>query len=157
MKPGVLPKLDWAAYFRKFCELHGEPVAYRGRLLFRDGYTYSASDYAGPEWAPPSDPAELAALQRAYWQLRLKMVEVELARTKAHVTAVFEAQAVRGAPLQVRVSYVDDDGKRREESADVDRQALVERMKWLTSDAIDCERELRRLSDGGRDQQTVAG
>lgn len=158
MELNKLPEVrfDWPAYFRKFCELHGEPVRHKGRLLFKDGYQYSASDYAGPEWPPPEDASELAALVRAYWSERLRMVQVEIAKLKDVVKAVFEAQAGRSAPLQQVVSYVvDDDGKRRVEASDIDRQALIERMKWLVDDAIECERELRGLSDE-RQEPTVA-
>jgi len=158
MLPGGLPsiRLDWAAYFRKFCELHGEPVAHRGRLIFRDGYAYSSSNYEGPEWPPPEDSAELAALVRAYWQSRLRMVEAEIAQLKQTVQGLFEAQAGRSAPLQHTVSYVDDDGKRRVEAADVDRAALVERMKWLVDDARECQRALREQADE-RQEPPVAG
>lgn len=147
MEPGKMPsvRLDWAAYFRKFCELHGEPVKHNGRLIFRDGYAYSATDHAGPEYPPPSDPRELLLLRRVYWVKRRRMVQAEMDELKATVRALFEAQSGRSAPLQQTTSFVDDDGKRQVSVGDVDRQALLERMKWLVDDARECNSELRAL------------
>lgn len=131
---------DWAAYFKKFCEVHGEPVPFRGRLLFRDGFMYSASDYSGPEWFP--DAAEVEELARQYWSIRLKIVRAKAVELTAEAKNLVSDQYGRSVPLQTRSSYVDDDGKRIHIAADVDRAAVVERIKWLVEDAKECEQML---------------
>jgi len=139
-------RYDWRAYFRKFCEVHGEPVKWRGKLLFRDGWAYSASNHAGPEYAPPLDPSELI---REYWTLRRAMVQAKIDELAYDVETVFLEQSRRSAPLQHVTSYRDEDGKLKVESTDVDRAALVERMRWLVDEAKECDRMLKEAIDGG--------
>ena len=73
--PEVNFRLSWRDYFLGFCGAHGEPVQAMGRLLFPDGWSYSSTDYKGPEWPPPAGAEQLAELLRAYWDGRLAEVE----------------------------------------------------------------------------------
>lgn len=89
--------IDWRAYFRAFCEAHGgDPVPFRGRLLFRDAWTYSSTDYRGPEWPPPDDPAPWI---RAYWLIRIKLARMELRTVEFFLEGLASLKAGRSGPL----------------------------------------------------------
>jgi hypothetical protein len=135
-------RLDWRAYFAKFCEEHGEPVNYRGRLLFRDGYMYSATNHAGPEYSPPAGE-ELLRLQRDYWSLRRKMIQEQIDDLTYVAESVFQMQAGRSVKLQQTNVYKDDEGKVKIEVGDVDRVAMLERMRWLVAEAKECDVRLQ--------------
>lgn len=136
--------LNWAAYFRRFCEAHGEPVKYRGRLLFRDGFMYSAHSYSGPEYWPA--PEDVERLQRAYWACRAKMVRVQLKELLRDADSVVRAQYGRSVPLQQTVSFIDDDGKRVVTADNVDHLAITERIEWLKSEY---DKSLEELANVG--------
>jgi len=150
----VLPiltiNLDWRAYFLKFCEEHGDPVPFEGRLLFPDGWTYSDRRYEGPEWPPPTDEAELRRITTWYWRLRKITVRAEAERILNMVKWIDENQYGRGAPLQHRVQPVDDNGQPFGPSvpADVDPTALRERLKFLDDDVAECEAKIKEIGDG---------
>lgn len=91
--------LDWREYFAEFCRLHGEPIEVGGRLLFPDGWQYSAVNHAGPEYPPPKDPRPL---QKAYWLYRIRLVEVELTSMRRQYAGLEEMVRTRSAQLQVR-------------------------------------------------------
>jgi len=144
----VQVELDWRAYFFAFQAEHGgDPVMYGNRLLFRDGWRYSATDYAGPEWAPPEDKRELLLLRTAYWLKRLSMVKTERELVSRELKALAEMQAVRSAKLQQVVRFADEDGCRRQSSVQVDFDPLLARFKWLEGDIADCEQQLKELND----------
>lgn len=145
MSQRIVVRLDWRAYFAKFCEEHGEPVNYRGRLLFRDGYMYSATNHAGPEYSPPVGEA-LSQLQSEYWTLRRRMIQEQIDDLTYVAESVFQMQAGRSVKLQQVTSYKDDEGRVKVEIGDVDREALVERMKWLVAEAKSADEMLRSLA-----------
>jgi hypothetical protein len=130
-------RLDWPAYFEDFCEQHGKfYVEFRGRLLFEDGWQYSATDYAGPEWPPLEDSKQLLVLQRQYWKLRLRQ-SLELA-FKARVVAkgIENLQRAKSGTLQER---------RGKKVAPVDVEALEGRKQWLEDDVELCKEKLTEL------------
>lgn len=140
--------LNWDAYFAKFIEVHGEPVRFRGRLLFPDGWFYSLRDKAGPEWPPPSDPKELNQLLVSYWLIRLQWVQVEYRSLQQTILNLREAQRLRSAPLQQTVVLYDDDGRLAKISvADVNVDDLEQgRLAWLREDIYNCQIKLQELN-----------
>lgn len=148
----VLPilniNLDWRAYFLRFCEEHGDPVPFEGRLLFPDGWTYSNCRFEGPEWPPPTDETELRRITTWYWRLRKITVRAEAERILNMVKWIDENQHGRGAPLQHMVQFVDDEGRLRGEARDLDPTALRERLKFLDDDVAECETRIKEIADG---------
>lgn len=145
-------RLDWRAYFVRFCEAHGNnPVEHGGRLLFADGWRYSSTDHAGPEWGPPSSE-ELKKLQRAYWEARLVLVERERGRLQATIIELEGLQSQRRVPLQQRTfAWSDDfaeDGHRMAtiSSSDVQLMPLQQRLKLLIADVAHCGKMLKELT-----------
>lgn len=140
----VSVRLDWRAYFREFSALHGgDPVIYKGRLLFADGWTYSASDYQGPEWPPPDDPKALANLQRWYWGRRRTIVRHELFTLRESLLSLETAQRNRSAPLQQIVTVkVWNEGLGRDanvwQAKNVDLEGMRGRLAWLEEDLGRC-------------------
>ena len=144
-------RLDWKAYFKRFCQDHGDSVSHAGRLLFQDGWTYSSTDYEGPEWQPPKDPKELKSLQLAYWQIRLGIVTSELRSLQDRLRYLEEAQSIRATPLQQRVSYMEEkNGKMVSvvDRVDLDLDGLKGRVSWLEADMVECREKLKELNDG---------
>lgn len=145
--------LDWRAYFRAFLEAHGEPHEHGGRLWFEDGWSYSATSHAGPEWPPPSDPRELAEVRRRWLRLRRAEVKAERLKTDRLLRQVAGYQAVKSLPLLRRVRRTeegaDEHGRPvrlvRHEAAPVDAEALLFRLRGLTDEQLRCERLLREL------------
>lgn len=97
--------LDWKEYFKKFVEVHGEPVEWQGRLLFRDGWQYSSTRYQGPEYPPPRDPAGLKALKMTYWRLLHEKLTQEIRDLTGQIKMLSDWQNARSMPLQQRVSH----------------------------------------------------
>lgn len=137
--------LDWKAYFIEFCRVHGEPVEHEGRLLFRDGWTYSRTDYQGPEWPPPADHAELDGLVRRYWQLRLSTVKTALENLLAKRKELTDLKAVKSLPLQ----QVTTDPEGRRAYKRLDTAGLDTRIGWLAEDVAECETRLTELAKHG--------
>lgn len=142
-------QLDWQAYFKRFCEAHGgEPLEYKGRLLFRDGWQYSNSDYAGPEFAPPIDLAACLALRVTYWRRRREAVALELYELENSYQGLQQLQAKLTAPLQCTIRYENDEGKSELRTEDINFEMMAERLSWLRSDIQDCNTHLSELSHG---------
>lgn len=145
-------QIDWKATYHKFSEKHGgSPVKYRGRLLFRDGWMHSATDYSGPEWNPlekdtPNKAAYLHELKTAYWQLRLKDLQITHRQLKTALNSLVQLQSAKSATLQHVVSYTDDLGERVTKSVDLDLQALETRFDWVANDIDECLQHLRNLT-----------
>jgi len=102
-KPQTKPlsiRVDWKAYFRAFCQEHGHPIEIGGRLLFPDGWMYSATDYKGPEW-PPEDSDRAKALRRVYWKRRRRSIRQELMELKTTLQDLETMNQVKSAPLYV--------------------------------------------------------
>lgn len=139
-------ELDWDAYWADFKALHGDPVQVGGRLVFADGWAYSSTDPAGPEWPPPSDPVELWRLQRAYWNERLRYVKLEREHLRGVVEAIKEQQSGRSCPLVQRSMTRDEHGKVVMERRAVNAREIEQgRLLWLEQDAEECARKLAEL------------
>ena len=140
-------KLDWPAYWREFKRVHGDPVVHGGRCIFADGWAYSMTSYAGPEWMPPEDPRELLAIKRAYWTVRLRVVQEEHARLEADLRALEDMQRCRSVPLQVTAREADEDGgKSWAVTKDLDVKRTREgRLAWLSEDVKECRKKLAEL------------
>jgi hypothetical protein len=149
----VQVRLDWRAYWQRFKEVHGnDPVPFKGRLLFPDGWTYSNSSHAGPEWPPPDDPEELRKLLLAYWLIRRKVCLNERDHLFNLIQQLKESQRQRSAPLQQRLvmTLEGEDGKQRKKFSfgDVNPEQLEAeggRLWWLRQDVQDCESRIEEL------------
>jgi len=145
--PDAPMDLDWRAYFRSFCELHGEPLEHRGRLIFPDGWSYSATDYRGPEWPPPEGES-LGRLLRSYWELRRAEVRRQLQLSQAQLESAEAQQRVRSAPLQRKVKVRGEDGKLGWTSGTLDLEAARMRIDFLAGDLARCDEQLAALGAG---------
>lgn len=141
--------LDWRTYFNEFCTIHGgSPVVYRGKFLFRDGFSYSQTDYAGPEYGAPTDPKELALVQREYWQRRREILVHEHTILKTQLREYEEAQRVRSAPLQWTMAYFDQEtGKRVVKAAPVNFELIKEELQILADDIAHCDTQVQAIKD----------
>lgn len=142
---GTAPRviIDWQEYFRRFCEVHGKfPLMYKGRLLFPDGWTYSATDHAGPEWPPPDDEGRRNELRRNYWKLRLFAVKKELALARDWLRQCEELIATRSVTPAQRTQFVGEDRTGRAvlqtQVADLDVDGARQRVDWLERDEDMC-------------------
>lgn len=136
--------LDWPAYFRQFSETHmGTPVIYHGRQLFQDGWMYSASDYAGPEWPPPDDPMELKELIKAYWLIRVRKTRQVYKSLKENLDNLQAMQRARGVPLQAIVVYTDSENKRKTDRVPVDYAMLRQELAFVAQELLDSTDKLR--------------
>ena len=145
---GPQVELDWTAYYNEFKQLHGKwPVKYKGRVLFPDGWTYSASELAGPEWPPPTDPEELRKLQLAYWLIRRGMVRDEHHVLKTTVEFLADLQSKKSAPLQHKHFVYNDETGRHSLQSDAVNVAEMRagRLKWLEDDLVECEERIHQL------------
>ncbi len=141
-------QIDWRGTYKNFKEQHGgDPVLYKGRLVFRDGWQHSASDYKGPEYSPPTDPAALNELKCAYWRTRLGVIREELYELQRRYNDLKQVQASRSGMLQQRYVTWDEEGKRSVEVGDLDFEAIKGRLDWLRSDVEQCEEQLRSLTE----------
>ena len=139
-------QLDWDAYWQRFKEVHGDPVPYNGKLLFEDGYQYSATDVMGPEYLPPDDADELRKLQVVYWVERRRVVVAERIEVETTLKGLKELQATRSVPLQELTFLFDDErGKTVATRKDLDLTALVGRLNWLKADVADCDARIASL------------
>jgi hypothetical protein len=101
LEPEPQPRgYNWQLYFYEFCEKHGRPMQLWGVQVFPDGFTYSATDYAGPEWRPPNDPHELRKLLLGYWSKLASLCKIELKKAERELANIELTQAERAAPLQ---------------------------------------------------------
>lgn len=134
-------QLDWRAYFKAFCEMHGgNPVLHNGRLLFSDGWMYSVDSLSGVEYGAPLDETELTKLQIEYWQARKKIVASEYEQLAVLKDMLLKTQADRSAPLQHTFRLTDDDtGKTVTRSGPLDIGMFDSRIQWLTDDIHECD------------------
>ncbi len=144
-KPEVT--IDWQEYFKQFCIAHGEsPLVFGGRLLFADGWTYSAHDYAGPEWSPPPRPLDLCRIQRLYWMRRKAIVQRELEDLAIHIERLEEMQRQRKVPLQQAIKWFDSENRRwKKDIGPLDLTAMKGRLAWLREDVVECDTNLVSL------------
>ena len=141
-----LVKVDWREYYRRFEQRHGEPISWKGKLLFRDGWTHSSKDHAGPEWEPPDDPLVLHSMQTVYWQERLKLVTQEKDLLEHNQRGIEALQRGKSLPLVRRVKRWDEESQ----SMKVDREEVSPdmfkgRLDWLHADIAECIEHLEEL------------
>ena len=141
--------LDWREYYKGFEKRHGEPILWKGRLLFRDGWQYSSTDYAGPEWEPPTDPVLLHEVQYLYWQERLKLVSTECEQLEMQLKGLVNLQQAKSLPLVRKVKRWDPDSN----SMKVDREEVSPdifkgRLDWLHADIEECNEQLQIIRQG---------
>lgn len=143
------PKLrvDWRAYFKEFMGAHGDPVKWGQRLLFRDGWQYSALDYAGPEFPPPIDLRELRQLQREYWKRRHLEVKAHYDVWKQQVDNLIQLSHQRGAlPLSFRVRVYDEAKARMiTTNAPLDMPLVEQRLESLKQMLVEAEEQLELI------------
>lgn len=143
--PDVDFQIDWPEYFKEFCRLHGDPVQARGRLLFADGWMYSATDYAGPEYPPPVEPDKLEDLQRTFWEENLK-IRRQMYQKALYVHEGAENVVNSRSAIVSRVAHREDEnGKRRRVAEPIDLVELKEIVDSLAADVKTCEQELEQL------------
>lgn len=148
-------KLDWKLYFRKFCEKHGgkhgNGVEIDGRLIFEDGWGYSAVDYRGPEFRPPTGPA-LKALMTRYWTERLGIVKDEIKFLSVARENLRDSMLKTNMPLMRELRRDERKQfrsmmKQRIDIREVSLDKIDERLRWLEADAAECERKIKELTD----------
>lgn len=141
-------KIDWRLYFREFCEQHGKyPLLIDGRLFFPDGWSYSASNYEGPEYPPSKVPDTLRRVLLAYWKRRKKIVNHEVSIVKDRIEDLRNLQSVKSLPLQQVVRYYDvEANKYITQRLGIDIESLHSRLAWLLKDYEECTKELERVS-----------
>lgn len=144
--------LDWKAYFIEFCRVHGEPVEHEGRLLFRDGWTYSATDYSGPEKGPPSKPEELDLLTMHYWVKRKEGIKRELLKLTHALEVYAKQQSDHSLPLQQMTSVREGEKVLKGYTA-VDLAPMKQRVKWMRTDIEECDQRLREIEEYYKQQQ----
>lgn len=145
----TLPRvsLDWAAYWDAFQQAHGgNPIPFKGRFLFADGWTYGTKSHSGPEWPPPDDPVELRELQRAYWAARRGIVDAERHELSQRIEHLIEMQSVRTVPLQQAVRIRNEDGSVETIRGPLDLDAMLSRLGFLEDDVKFCDSKLEELT-----------
>jgi len=158
--PPLNIRIDWKAYFVRFCQEHGDPVQYSlDKLLFPDGWMYGGVDYSGPEWKPPNKGQEMF-LKRTYWEIRLKLVKNNLFPLEVRLHRLEETQAIRSVPLQQQIlisQYSEEKGRPTlsVERSDLDFEAYRERIDWLRKDMAICQQELAALTERGSEDTHV--
>lgn len=150
--------LDWREYYYKFSAVHGGfPVIYNNLQLFRTGWRYSATDYAGPEWPAPTDAAGLLRLKRIYWRLHRQQIEREYRFYTEHRNMLKDWQQTKSAPLQQ--SFVDlneETGTVSYSSGEVDWQRLDTIIDICKAQLIECDKEQTALEEVTCARQTLS-
>jgi hypothetical protein len=160
LKPAAV-KIDWKGYFHEFRLEHGEPVEHNGRLLFGDGWTYSNTDYAGPEWPPPEERAELLRMQQTYWTLRRGLLVQECTWLEQQIESLATIRSVKSTAVTVTRSsveeQVDELGQRKRRLVRIQvpvEQFLADaqaRLAQVRADQALCQAKLdklREITDG---------
>ena len=144
---------DYQATFKAFCEQHGNnPIVHRGVLLFADGYRYSRTDYRGPEFPPPDNPAERTELLRTYWTERQRIVTHRVRLLQERRETMLRDIRARSAPFVGIIRYMarDEAGNRKlvVERGPLDPSIFDGELAWLAADLAECRNRLQELSDG---------
>lgn len=145
-EPRSVHKIDWRAYWKEFQRAHGDyPVKYRGVLLFRDGWTYSASHYEGPEWPPPEDAHELKKLVRAYWLHHKREIRSLWWPKEQELRNLEQLQSVKSLSLQVVGVETTEDGYRRRTASPLDLEPLRFEVAHLKDILAECDVQIKLL------------
>jgi hypothetical protein len=141
-------RINWVGYFITFCEHHGEPVLSGGRLLFEDGWTYSSTDYAGPEFPPPTNNDELDVLIKEYWTVRQAQLTREVAKLIHERDKLRKISDSHSLPIQQTVK------KEYNPSgyAPLNMSSLEQRIEWIQSDLIKCAKRLGEIEQYHKDK-----
>lgn len=137
-------RIDSRATFRAFYEEHGgDPVMHGERLLFRDGWTHSATDHRGPEWPPPSDPAKALELIAVYWRRRHSVLAAKADDLREAIANLEGTMRTRSSPLMQQRRFRDEETGRVVVSVEpVSIDNLRERLAILVEDAAEAKRFL---------------
>jgi len=139
-------EFDWDTYFQDFDQYHGgDPVVYgETRLLYRDGWMYSLTDSAGPEWKPAKE--EKVKFQIEYWETRKAETRKEYQWLQQRLKALSSFQEARSLPLKV-FTYVQNEetGQKRRETIDLNLDMIQERIYWLYQNEEECIEMLNEL------------
>lgn len=138
-------KIDWRAYYREFCEIHGgEPVLYGhnketgkgGWLLFSDGWRYPRT-VTGPETPPRSDKEQLELI-RSYWTIKRDTLKTEVKELSDRIRSYVSAQQKCSAPVMVKQRIVkeDNEGNRRHkfQAEAIDFEGMLTTLQYLAND-----------------------
>lgn len=153
----VMPSvtMDWHAYYKDFDQAHGgNPVRHGGRLLYHDGWTYSATDEQGPEWSPPADPILLRQLQVAYWTERGAIVKRELEALEQMAKGLEMLAKAKSMPLRYKIRTTDESGKGIVRDEVYQGEFRSHRIDFLRNDVRRCEDNVRRYSREEAPQET---
>jgi hypothetical protein len=145
--------LDWKAYFLEFCRVHGEPVLHAGRLIFRDGWSYSSTDFEGPESSPPADTRELDAIVVRYWVMRKEQLDRLLAETQLLLQHYRDKVQSKSLPLRQVVLTEDDAGNKRRGHVPLNLRGLEQKEKWLITDIQECRTRLGEIEQHYKDKR----
>ena len=145
--PNLSVDVDWKETFRSFCRLHGEgrwPIEYKGTLLFPDGWRFSTTSHQGPVWPAPTDPLELARLQRAYFTVRLKSLRWFVHQLTTTIERLMNQTKAVHVTVQVRNAIKDEQGKPIGDTTNpVDFDALTMRLREVTTERDYCEQRIK--------------
>ena len=142
-------QLDWKAYYKNFSIAHGgDPIMYGGRQLFQDGWTYSGTDYAGPEWPPPSNKVLRTRLIRTYWEKRKEIVVQQEEYLRLRIEALEGMQSAKNQPLQQVVRlWSDTEEKQVSQVGDINFDDLKEKLKFFQYAVQECQNKLQELNN----------
>jgi len=145
----VTIRLNWKAYFKKFCEEHGEdPVQYMGnRLLFRDGWMYSSVDFEGPEYIPPEDSKKLDVLLLYYHRSKLAFIKQEFEYLSQMLNSLTGFQTNKSVPLQETITFENDEGKSQAVTQDWEPSVLTDRIECCQEIIDKCNNEIKSIKE----------
>lgn len=147
-------RLDWRAYFIEFCNVHGEPEFHDHRLIFRDGWSYSSTDYAGPEFPPPSTLNELDSVVLRYWVLRRGRLDKLLQKLQHELKTLQDTQSHHSLPLQ-QSELVESESGRKREYRPLSTGGLETKIGWVQDDLRECEERLKELAEYYQPQRSA--
>lgn len=153
-KPVVMQaRIDWREVWEEFKRQHGgTPLLFKGKLIFGDGWSHSATDYKGPEWPPPEDTHQLRRILLWYWGRRKTIVSHEIHILESQLGNLKDL-AERRPSLAWLKAY-----RRNFESAGPDAKQWVpqsgyeymkwleERIQWLQEDLKQCLQKIEESS-----------
>lgn len=147
-------QLDWDAYWKRFQEAHGgDPVLFEGRMLFRDAWTYSATDPMGPEWMPPKQMDRTIYLMKCYWKIRKAFIENETRALKYQIDGLKALSRGRTIPLQQVVNVKNGEQATLKSiftsipTKDLDLLPLQSRLDFMKENLLECIDTLQSLDE----------